>query len=101
MSLYGHGCIVGAAGALDPRPQLPSSQMQCEGRRQQGGAGDPGILQGQGEAGGVSRRVSTVRVTGFSVDPWVVVVVLFMRLLSLPQRCLRGATFRPNAPQAP
>ena len=36
----------------------PFPQLQCEGGCQQGGAGDPGVLQGQGEAGGVSRRVS-------------------------------------------
>lgn len=32
--------------------------LQREGGRQQGGAGHPGVLQGQGEAGGVSWRVS-------------------------------------------
>lgn len=36
----------------------PFPRLQRKGGCQQGGAGDPGVLQGQGEAGGVSRRVS-------------------------------------------
>lgn len=37
---------------------LAPASLQREGGRQQGGAGHPGVLQGQSEAGGVSRRVS-------------------------------------------
>ena len=39
-----------------------SSSPDCSVKEggQQGGAGYPGVLQGQGEAGGVSRRVSVV-----------------------------------------
>lgn len=56
-----------------------SPQLQCEGGCQQGGAGNPGVLQGQGEAGGVSRRVSAVgepEVGGCSALLWLCIVVL-------------------------
>ncbi|XP_035922084.2 beta-arrestin-2 isoform X2 [Halichoerus grypus] len=38
------------------RGHQPGFQHHREGGRQQGGAGHPGVLQGQSEAGGVSRR---------------------------------------------
>lgn len=51
-------CCCGSPGSLT---LLLSSQLQSEGGSQQGGARNPGVLQSQGEAGGVSRRVSRGR----------------------------------------
>uniref|UniRef100_A0A8P4KIH2 Arrestin C-terminal-like domain-containing protein n=1 Tax=Dicentrarchus labrax TaxID=13489 RepID=A0A8P4KIH2_DICLA len=37
--------------------KCPVAQLECEGRHQQGGSGDSGVLQSQSEAGGLTRRV--------------------------------------------
>lgn len=45
---------------MDPDPAPLNLRLQRERGGQQGGARNPGVLQGQGEAGGVPRRVSAV-----------------------------------------
>ncbi|XP_033040905.1 beta-arrestin-2 isoform X5 [Trachypithecus francoisi] len=68
---YADICLFSTAQYKCPVAQLEQDD-QREGGCQQGGAGNPGVLQGQGEAGGVSRR-----------------------------GCLCGAAFCSYAPQAP
>ena len=84
----------------------PFPQLQCEGGCQHGGAGDPGVLQGQGEAGGVSRRVSAGlgEPGGGGVaqgSPLALHYHLFLPPLPQPQGRLSGAAICSHAPQAP
>lgn len=65
-----------------------SPLLQCERGCQQGGAGDPSVIQGQGEAGGVSWWVSMVGQPGMGpqwLPPALHCHQLFMMLLSLPR----------------
>lgn len=65
-----------------------SPLLQCERGCQQGGAGDPSVVQGQGEASGVSWWVSMVGQPGMGsqwLPPALHCHQLFILLLSLPR----------------
>ncbi|KAF6092306.1 arrestin beta 2 [Phyllostomus discolor] len=64
--------------------------MQCERGCQQGGAGDPGVIQGQGEAGGISRRVSVLGSLGWGLQRFP--PALHCHLLMLPLSCPRDVS---------
>lgn len=91
----GLGCEEAVGSGPTPPPASPP---QREGGCQQGGAGNPRVLQGQGEAGGVSRRVSAA---GGSLGVGGSARASLHAASPPPQRCLRGAAFCSHAPQAP